>query len=362
MGGMLVPVEALEDYEPVDKAARAVETLFGVDPDFVDFCKSLYGDDVDPVDVWLDVYKMNPTGPDLQTPSAPRKRGRLVRKADKDRRDRMAVAAASGVGAVAGGLGFARGVKGARAARALGKPVSRLDKGLLVVEPVGLGGEVGATHILGGDARRRKQQQPVDKHAIPSVHDMSHGIEDGMRGTLAPPTGETAEKIKPRKAKPVSGGAVTKAESVDVLWEGEFSKFDDDKRLVFGYASVVELNGMPVVDRQGDYIHPDDLENASYEYVLKSRVGGDMHRRDGEMPLKVSDLVESVVFTPEKIEKMGLPPEVAEKVPTSWWVGFKVHDDKAWDEVKKGHKAGFSIHGRGQRVPTSMDALVPGYA
>ena len=62
----------------------------------------------------------------------------------------------------------------------------------------------------------------------------------------------------------------------------------------------------------------DDIEDAAYHYVHTSRVGGDMHRRSAgddpvnkgeDKPHKVSDMVESMVFTDEKIAKMGLPED-----------------------------------------------------
>ena len=38
----------------------AVETLLEVDPGFVDLCKSLLGDAVDPADVWEFLYATDP--------------------------------------------------------------------------------------------------------------------------------------------------------------------------------------------------------------------------------------------------------------------------------------------------------------
>lgn len=130
--------------------------------------------------------------------------------------------------------------------------------------------------------------------------------------------------------------------------EGTFSKVDSDKHLAFGWASVVSKNGLPVVDRQDDIIDIDEVEKAAYEYVQRSRIGGDMHRRTPEdTPHRVADMVESFVLTPEKISKMGLPADS----PTGWWVGFKIHDEDTWQLVKKGERTGFSIHGRGRRRP-----------
>lgn len=144
----------------------------------------------------------------------------------------------------------------------------------------------------------------------------------------------------------------TDPDTMGVVWAGEFTKMDTDKRQVFGWASVVEIDGQPIVDRQGDWITPDDIEKAAYEYVLKSRKGGHQHKRDGDQPFHASDMIESFVVTPEKIEKMGLPKDT----PVGWWVGYKVHDDEAWTKVKKGEITGFSIHGRGKRVPHVLDA------
>jgi len=131
----------------------------------------------------------------------------------------------------------------------------------------------------------------------------------------------------------------------DITWSGEFAKADEDKRQVFGWASIVEVDGTPVVDRQGDWITPEEIEKAAYQYVLNSRKAGHQHKRDGDQPFHAGDMIESFVMTPEKVEKMGLPDDT----PIGWWVGYKIHDEDAWQKVKKGEVTGFSIHGRGKR-------------
>lgn len=137
----------------------------------------------------------------------------------------------------------------------------------------------------------------------------------------------------------------------EVVWSGEFSKRDDERRQAFGYASVVEVDGTPVIDLQGDWITPAELEKAAYAFVQKSRVGGSQHARgDDGGPLHAGDMIESFVITDEKVEKMGLP----EDTPRGWWVGFQYHDDATWDDIKSGRKTGFSVHGRGKRVPVEI--------
>lgn len=118
------------------------------------------------------------------------------------------------------------------------------------------------------------------------------------------------------------------------------TKIDEEKNLVFGFASVVENeDGTPVVDSQGDVLTPDELEKAAYKFVLEVRKAGEMHRRiEG-----VGELVESVVLTKAKRLAMGLTPGAS-----GWWVGFKVAPE-VFAKVKSGEYGGFSIGGRGVR-------------
>lgn len=136
----------------------------------------------------------------------------------------------------------------------------------------------------------------------------------------------------------------------DLEWRGEISKVDAEKRQVFGWCSLTSVNGEPVVDRQGDYIPLEEVEKSAYNYVISSRKGGDMHKRDGEAPLHTSDMIESFVVTPEKLEKLGLESDA---VPHGWWVGFKINDDDQWQAVKKNERSYFSIHGKGRRIEKS---------
>lgn len=144
--------------------------------------------------------------------------------------------------------------------------------------------------------------------------------------------------------KPAGGNGkwVKKAEtffSTDATFE--LKKVDEDQRLVFGWFSVVEVDGEAVVDREGDVISPEELEKAAYNFVLKARIAGEVHMRKG-----VGDLVESIMFTKEKQEALGIDLGMV-----GWWGGFKVSDDTVWKAVQAGDYAMFSIGGTGTRVP-----------
>ena len=89
-------------------------------------------------------------------------------------------------------------------------------------------------------------------------------------------------------------------------------------------------------------IDPEELENAAYKFVRLYREGGEMHER-GDCAV----LVESVVFTEEKMKAMGIPEGT---LPVGWWIGFFVTDDDVWEKVKNGTYPMFSIEGEAERV------------
>lgn len=123
------------------------------------------------------------------------------------------------------------------------------------------------------------------------------------------------------------------------------TKSDGERGQVFGFAMFSEDPDQPGqfhVDKQEDFITPEDLEEAVYDFVLSSRDGGVMHVTKGD-----ATLIESVVFTPEKLEAMGLPQD---SLPGgAWWLGYQVHSSEARELVKSGKLGAFSIEGVAQR-------------
>lgn len=115
-------------------------------------------------------------------------------------------------------------------------------------------------------------------------------------------------------------------------------KVDDDRRLVFGWASVsIAKDGTQVVDREGDMIDPRDLEDAAYAFVLDFGEANVNHAG----PV-VGRVVESFVSTPDKLKALGLAEDA---LPVGWWAGWFIEDDVAWQGVKDGTYKSFSIEG-----------------
>lgn len=140
--------------------------------------------------------------------------------------------------------------------------------------------------------------------------------------------------------------------SEDIL-KGRFKimKSDEERMLAFGWASVsMRVDGEVIVDWQGDIIEPGELEDAAYEYVRLYGEGGEMHERGG-----VAVLIESAVFTKEKMQAMGIPEET---LPVGWWIGFKVLDEEVWKKVKDGTYMMFSIEGEAERVEIPNENIV----
>ena len=124
----------------------------------------------------------------------------------------------------------------------------------------------------------------------------------------------------------------------------DVAKADEDMRVVYGWASVVEDAGETVVDSQGDVIEPSELVKAAHEFVTSVRAGKAMHR--GRV---VAELVESLVFT--KDMQTALNVDLGK---VGWWVGMHIGDADVWARVKSGELRAFSI--AGNAIRESMDA------
>ena len=120
-------------------------------------------------------------------------------------------------------------------------------------------------------------------------------------------------------------------------------KARDDEQLVSGWANVaLDKNGNAPIDWQDDVIAPAMLEKAAINFMLDYRGSGEMHKGNSK-----GTVVESIVFTKEKQEAIGIPEGV---VPEGWFITVKVHDPEVFAKVKDGTYRMFSIQGTAKRV------------
>lgn len=169
-----------------------------------------------------------------------------------------------------------------------------------------------------------------------------------LRKGVTTPLGNENFKFGPLRSQPRRDRRKDEEEVPSAkLWRLplDIKKADPDQNLIFGWASVIEKDGIPIIDHQEDVIPVSELENAVYDFVLHSRQQGDMHDRVG-----VGKLVESMVFTKEKQEALGIDLK-----QIGWWTGFKVHDEGLWQAHKSGDRPEFSIGGAAVSIDMDDD-------
>lgn len=208
-----------------------------------------------------------------------------------------------------------------------------------------------AIELVGDDVNPAVSHEAIEKYLrthAPEIADLVR--KDMTAGDVHQTTAlGTPGKKKTLKERLLAVAEQTHAEVIEVGTDKraadwsipiEFVKADVDKQLIFGWASVSEVGGQLVVDKQDDVILPEELEKAAYEFMLYARSMGDMHEKRN-----VGRLVESMVFTKEKQDILGIDLGLQ-----GWWIGMKVDDAETWKQIKAGNRPEFSIGGKGERV------------
>lgn len=126
-------------------------------------------------------------------------------------------------------------------------------------------------------------------------------------------------------------------------------KAADELRIAYGWASVTEIDGKPVVDSDNEIITEADLDAFARKFVLGQHGGKVMHEGERE-----SDLVESMMFTREKQAALGIDLK-----KSGWWVGLQYRKAETWARIKSGELPMFSLMGYARArpaTPTEMGA------
>lgn len=123
----------------------------------------------------------------------------------------------------------------------------------------------------------------------------------------------------------------------------DINKSNEAERLVSGWANVSKnADGSIPFDWDGDVTPTDVLEKAAINFMLDYRGSGEMHEG-----ISKGTVVESIVFTKQKMEIMGIPEGT---IPEGWFVTVKIHDDEVFKKVVDGEYKMFSIQGRAKRL------------
>ena len=134
-----------------------------------------------------------------------------------------------------------------------------------------------------------------------------------------------------------------KRDEFNMSLDFEVKKSRDDLGLVSGWANVaVNANGSIPMDWQDDIIMPEVLEKAAINFMKDYRGSGVEHKGSSH-----GTVVESIVFTKEKQELLGIPEGC---VPQGWFITVKVENEDVFKAVKSGKYKMFSIQGKSKKV------------
>ena len=125
-----------------------------------------------------------------------------------------------------------------------------------------------------------------------------------------------------------------------VSFRFRIAKASSTGRYVRGWASVIEDEGAPIVDVQGDVISMEELRKAAHTFISRARVAKAMHK--GE---RVGDVVESVLIDDDFAKAHGITHK-----KRGWWIGMEIHDGAIRKRVRDGDLSAFSIGGSGKRT------------
>ena len=129
-----------------------------------------------------------------------------------------------------------------------------------------------------------------------------------------------------------------------VIFKGNLFKADKVHKVAYGWAYVSKKGDNDVVDHSGDSWDIKEIEKTAHDFVLDCRIGGESHVTKGG-----AVLVESMVFSKELQDALGIDIKKDGESVQGWFVGFKILDDDLLEKVEKGELSMFSIGGTGLR-------------
>jgi hypothetical protein len=116
-----------------------------------------------------------------------------------------------------------------------------------------------------------------------------------------------------------------------------------ESRVLYGVVYAPCQKGQKCqLDSQNDFVRPDSLRKAAWDFMAKSRTVGNQHRG----PAK-AEVVESFVAP------MDMAVDGEKITKGSWVLAVRVKDDTIWKAVQNGELNAFSIGGKGLRTPVT---------
>ncbi len=136
-------------------------------------------------------------------------------------------------------------------------------------------------------------------------------------------------------------------------------KIDAEKRIVYG----VVLDPY-IIDTQGDWIPPAEVEETAHKWMKESRSIGLGHRKEAEAtPVEsyllpypdADDYRKAVNGQPHRIIKFKIGEGFVHS--GSWVLATMIDDEATWELVKSGELGSYSIGGRGERTEIEVTQM-----
>jgi len=145
----------------------------------------------------------------------------------------------------------------------------------------------------------------------------------------------------PEKFTKLEENYLTSNSNSDImLSKSKIIKINEEQRVVFGWASVIEKDGKPIVDTQNHVISSTEIVKATTDFMKDARASHFMHTEK-----RIGSVIHSFPLTSEIAKSLGIQSD-----QYGWIVGVHVEDDATWDLVKSGKLASFSIGGQANVV------------
>lgn len=201
----------------------------------------------------------------------------------------------------------------------------------------------------------RDRQGRINAAAVRAIQAVLGGgrggvdLPEAIQGAVRRSSRRLMERVQEQAQK--GEGALTK--EIPIL------KLDDEKRIVYG----VVLDPY-IVDTQGDWIPPAEVEKTAHDFMKESRTIGLGHR--GEVDAKPvesflmpypdqDDYRAAMAGEPHRIIKFKFGSGFVHS--GSWVLGTMVDDPATWELVKSGELGSYSIGGHGERTEIDLSVM-----
>lgn len=134
-----------------------------------------------------------------------------------------------------------------------------------------------------------------------------------------------------------------KADDISIQ-EAQIIKVDDELGIVLGWAIISTINGEAYFDKQGDHIPDSAMLEAATDFMLHSRIQGDMHEKvegDPDSEVAKGTVVFAWPMTDEIAKAYGIDIN-----QTGLMIAVKPDDPEILEKYRDGTYSGFSIGGK----------------